>query len=115
MNIWLDLLRARNMSRCARWHKGGVDDWSLSDWGVAAAGEMGEALNVIKKLNRARDGMVGNSANEYELQQQLADEIADTIIYLDLLAARAGINLEEAIVRKFNRVSERNSFPERLP
>lgn len=32
-------------------------------------------------------------------------ELADHIIYADLLAARLGVNLEAAVVRKFNAVS----------
>ena len=48
------------------------------------------------------------------MEDQLTDEIADTALYLDLLAARAGIDLGAAIVRKFNRVSEKHGFPERL-
>jgi NTP pyrophosphatase (non-canonical NTP hydrolase) len=39
--------------------------------------------------------------------QSVSDEIADVAIYLDLLAARLGINLEEAVVKKFNEVSEK--------
>lgn len=52
-------LRKANLSRVARWHPRGINEWSLSDWGVAAAGEMGEALNIIKKLNRERDSTEG--------------------------------------------------------
>jgi len=29
-----------------------IDEWSPTDWGCAAAGEMGEACNKIKKLRR---------------------------------------------------------------
>lgn len=113
---WLTFaeLREVNRSRCARWHPGGIYDWSLSDWGVATAGELGEALNVVKKLNRVRDGLRGNDVDEEALRAQLGDEIADTAIYLDLLAERAGIDLADAIARKFNRTSEKNGFPERL-
>lgn len=107
-------LRERNVARSSRWHPGGVTDWSLSDWAVAAAGEMGEALNVVKKLNRERDQIVGNTRTGAMLLEDLAGEIADTVIYLDLLAARAGINLDAAIVETFNAVSIRNGFPERL-
>lgn len=110
----LSTLREVNLSRSARWHPEGIDSWSLSDWGVATAGEMGEALNIVKKLNRERDALTGNSNTLPELHQMLADELADTMIYLDLMAARAGINLSKAIAEKFNRTSEKNNFPERL-
>lgn len=108
-------LRETNLVRCARWHKGGVQDWSLSDWAVATAGELGEACNVVKKLNRERDGLVGNDKSLDDLRAQLADEIADTAIYLDLMAAREGIDLDAAIISKYNRTSEKNGFPDRLP
>ena len=107
-------LREVNLRRCLRWHPRGISEWSLSDWAVATAGELGEACNVIKKLNRERDGIVGNTIAPAELQSMLADELADVAIYLDLLAAAAGIDLEAAIVKKFNAVSERNNFPERI-
>jgi NTP pyrophosphatase (non-canonical NTP hydrolase) len=91
-----------------------ISSWSLSDWMTATAGELGEAANVIKKLNRIRDGVVANQASESELRQQLADELADTFCYLDLLAQAAGVNLEEAVRKKWNQVSERQNYPGRI-
>ena len=110
MKLNFNTLRTANLLRCKMWHPGGVEDWTLSQWGIAAAGEMGEACNVIKKLNRDDDGIVGNTASREELMEQLGEEIADTILYLDLLAARAGIDLSDAIITKFNKVSEKNNF-----
>lgn len=110
-------LRNTNRSRSDRWHPAGLQSWSLSDWAVAFMGEAGELCNVIKKMNRLRDGLVGNKGTDAiaaDLHQKLAHEIADAAIYLDLLAQREGIVLEDAIVEKFNIVSERNGFPERL-
>lgn len=115
--LTFERLRAANLRRCARWHPGGIGDWSLSDWAVAMAGEAGEAgeaCNVVKKLNRERDGITGNAKGEGDLREDLAAEIADTLIYLDLLAARAGIDLAAAVIDKFNAVSERNGYPDRL-
>lgn len=113
--LTFQLLRETNLTRCNRWHPEGINSWSLSDWAVAMMGEAGEACNVVKKLNRYRDALTGNAEDERELREKLADEIADTMIYLDLLATAAGIELERAVVRKFNAVSVRNGFPERLP
>lgn len=84
-----------------------LEDWSLSDWMTATLGELGEAANIAKKLNRVRDGIPGNDMGEDELRQELADEIADTFIYLDLLAQREGIDLAGAIASKFNRTSRK--------
>jgi NTP pyrophosphatase (non-canonical NTP hydrolase) len=103
-----------SFARALRWHPKGLDSWSLSDWAVALAGEAGELCNVVKKLNRVRDSLVGNKETPEELQAALGEEIADVYIYLDLFARRAGLNLEDVIRKKFNAVSERNGFPERL-
>ena len=88
---------------------GTTEKWSLSDWAVAAAGEMGEACNVVKKLNRIRDGLKGNKETDSQevLTKELGYEIADTILYLVLLADAADIDIEEAIIEKFNKVSDR--------
>lgn len=108
-------LRAANLSRCGRWHPRGLSEWSLSDWFTATMGELGEAANVAKKLNRERDGIAGNTVSEGQLRADLADEIADVAIYLDILAASEGIDLAAAVMAKFNRTSEKVGFPERLP
>lgn len=87
-----------------------LGDWSLSDWMTAALGELGEAANIAKKLNRVRDGIPGNSETPEELRQALADEIADTFIYLDLLAQSQGFSLEEAVLNKFDRTSKKIGY-----
>ncbi|HEV7433927.1 MAG TPA: MazG-like family protein [Pseudorhizobium sp.] len=90
MTYTFETLRQVNSSRCLRWHKSGLDEWSLADWVVAVGGEVGEALNVVKKLNRDRDGQPGNTRSRIELLSDLADELADIVIYLDILVSAAG-------------------------
>ncbi len=112
-------LRVASLSRCEKWHPEGINSWSLSDWAVATAGEFGELCNLIKKKNRTRDGIGGNKTSDHvlsdeEIKIQIKREIGDTAIYLDLLAASEGIDLGEAIRDKFNEVSERAGFSERL-
>lgn len=75
-------------------------DWSLSDWATALAGELGEACDLIKKVHR------GDKTLD-EARPDLAKELADIQTYLDILAHRAGINLGEATMAKFNEVSLR--------
>ena len=77
---------ALNHARCRDGFKHNLSDWSASDWMTATMGELGEAANVVKKLNRERDGIKGNTATVTVLREQLAREIADTFMYLDLMA-----------------------------
>lgn len=83
-----------------------LNSWSLSDWFTAIIGELGEAANVAKKLNRVRDGIPGNSESPEELRAKLARELADSFIYLDLLAQSAGIDLSAVVPSVFNAKSE---------
>lgn len=69
-----------------------LDSWSLDDWIVATMGELGEAANVLKKLNRVRDGIPGNSETPDMLVGMLADELADTYMYTDLTCRSLGMN-----------------------
>lgn len=108
--------------RALRWHKQGLESWSESDWYTALAGEAGECFeavlkmgDTIKKRNRLRDNVESeNNPKIEELKTKLKMEIGDVYIYLDLLARRAGLNLEDCVRDTFNRISEREGFPERL-
>lgn len=91
-----------------------LSGWSTSDWMTATMGELGEAANVAKKLNRVRDGIPGNKETEAELRAAFAEEIADTFIYLDLLAQSAGIVLEEAVIAKFDKTSKKIGYDNKL-
>lgn len=85
--------------------------WSLSDWFTATVGELGEAANVAKKLNRVRDGIPGNRESEEHLRWKLKGEIADAFIYLDLLAQAAGFSLGDAVIETFDRKSSEIGYP----
>jgi NTP pyrophosphatase (non-canonical NTP hydrolase) len=82
----LEQFSKENLARCEApngfTHK--INSWSTSDWMTACIGELGEAANIVKKLNRVRDGIPHNSETPEQLQSMLADEVADTVIYLDL-------------------------------
>lgn len=118
-NLTFERVRRINVARCNKWHPGfpeADDKWTGADWSNAMAGEAGEACNVVKKLRRAEfdlKGAVDDSPTE--LVDKLADEIADTFLYLQLLAEFYDIDMPAAIVRKFNAISVREDFPERLP
>ncbi len=109
-------LRETNESRVKRWHKGGIKEWSISEWAVAMMGEAGEICDAIKKLNRIETGAqnLSDIDTKEKALDAIGEELADTILYADLLAQACNINLEFAIMRKFNSVSEKYGFPERL-
>ncbi len=84
-------------------HRGqGLHEWNVAEWGCAMAGEAGEACNIAKKIRR------GDFAEGTELQyaiDKLAEELADTVIYCDLMAQRVGLDLGSEVRAKFNRKS----------
>lgn len=104
-----------NAIRCARWHEDS-QAWTGADWATALGGECGEALNVVKKIRRVECGMPPGPDDPAVsvLRTMLADELADVFLYLDLLAGYYEIDLPAAVISKFNRVSERQNFPDRL-
>lgn len=124
-----DQLRNANRERCGKAYHS-VNDWSPSDWGNAMAGEFGEvavefldlqsllikffqkiqACDTIKKIMRQLD----DDDEIAKLQGRLALELADVVIYADLLAERLGIDLGAAVRTKFNEVSDRRNIDIRL-
>lgn len=75
-------------------------DWALSTWCNAVLGELGEAANLIKKIER------GDITLD-EARAALGKEFADVLTYLDILAFRAGVDLGRETIDKFNAVSVR--------
>jgi NTP pyrophosphatase (non-canonical NTP hydrolase) len=80
-----------------------VDEWSPSDWATACAGEMGEALNKLKKLRRRYEDP---SEATLEERREVGFELADTVIYIDLLCTRMKIDLGTLVEQKFNITSD---------
>jgi NTP pyrophosphatase (non-canonical NTP hydrolase) len=114
-DLTFDALRIVNVTRCERWHGPGSDPWSLADWSNALCGEAGELANVIKKIRRQETGAVNQGdPSMQELKGMAGLELADVVIYADLLAKQLGVDLADVVKRKFNKVSEKYGFPERL-
>ena len=113
---------ALNKLRALEWHKDGLDSWSPAEWGNALAGEVGELCNVLKKLLRHDKGIqqraVENENAPYGTRGMLlveaAKEIADSYTYLDLVAARLGLDVQQCVVSKFNEISAREGLPMRF-
>lgn len=92
-------LRAANTARQLEWDADGRI--TLSYRLTELAGETGEACNVGKKLERERLGIRGSRATKH----QLAEELADVVICADLVALGEGIDLDQAVINKFNATS----------
>lgn len=131
-------LRVVNVTRCEKWHGPGSDPWTCADWSNAMCGESGEldevalaligarlalfvsastgkCANSVKKIRRQETGAVNaGDPTVDKLKGDAGMELADVVIYADLLARHLGIDLGEAVRTKFNKVSEKHGFPERL-
>lgn len=102
-------LREANVARQKEWDVGGKTN-DLAYRGNELAGEVGEACNVVKKIERERRGLRGSRAT----LDQLIEELADVVICVDLLALVEGIDLEEAVRNKFNKTSEKVGLQTRM-
>ncbi len=79
-------------------------DWTPAQWAQAVMGELGEYANLRKKFERGDiDGV--------EFTTKAAEELADVVTYLDLLAYHVGVDLGRATADKFNKVSQRVGSP----
>jgi NTP pyrophosphatase (non-canonical NTP hydrolase) len=110
---FLATLRAANLSRVVRFGHGDIKalhGWGPMQWGCALAGEVGELCNFLKKYER----QMPSDPSLEDLSIEIAGEIADVLIYLDLLAAYFDFDLTRVVTTKFNRTSKAKGFPERL-
>ena len=78
--------------------------WNPLEWAGALAGEVGELANLLKKMRR------GETVN----MADVADEIGDVLPYLAHVATACGLDLEQCVTRKWNRVSVRVGSDRRL-
>jgi len=101
MALTFNEFQAKSLARSARYFGMAVDSWTETDWACAAAGELGEACNLIKKLRRGEDVPA----------IEIAKELADAITYIDLLMYRLGFATGDIVAMKFNEVNARVSCP----
>lgn len=104
--------------RSKRWTATGTRDLSVLERAAEVAGEVGEVVNVAKKLLRHELGMVGNfkagDTTEADLKAHLEMEIGDGFITLFNLANKAGVDPWRGLQDAFNSKSAQLGFPERL-
>jgi NTP pyrophosphatase (non-canonical NTP hydrolase) len=121
-------MRAANLARQAEWDAD--TQFSAMFFSNALAGEAGELAeatqtlllassvvvksgniaNMMKKLERKSLGLRGSEAT----LEDIAREMADCLTYIDLLAARLGVDLAMAYTGKFNQISENYGMQARL-
>lgn len=104
----LNHLRRANTVRQIEWDSG--NQITAAYRGNELAGEVGEACNVIKKLERERMGIKGSR----DTVEHLAQELADIIICVDLIAMQYGIDLGTATIHKFNETSDKVGLSTRM-
>jgi len=108
MNLTFEALRAANVARNNEWDREGQLNASFR--GLELAGEVGELCNIIKKLERERMGIRGSRVSIVDL----AEELADVMICLDLLAMHYSIDLAHVTREKFNDTSVKIGLETRL-
>ena len=111
-NQGLDLrtLRQANVKRCEQ-SFGSCKAWSPADWSNAMAGEAGELLEVLLPLI-VKTNSICNLTKKVQRGddislEEVGKEIADVVIYADLLSHRLGIDLSDVVRKKFDEVSAR--------
>ena len=128
MTVTFDQLRAANLDRMPQYRNAAGEttslEWSPSAWSNAYCGEIGELMiefgkllqlaDIIKKVERGDYKDFWDAEQISEARTKVAKEIADCVIYLDLLSNKLGINLGEAVREKFNEVSIRVGATTRL-
>jgi NTP pyrophosphatase (non-canonical NTP hydrolase) len=97
-------LQAAHVTRQEEWCPDQKPD--LSFRGNEMAGEVGEACNVIKKLERERHGWRGSR----DTLDHLGEELADVIHTAILCAITAGIDLDPYVVKKFNDTTTKHNL-----
>ncbi|MGG9998708.1 MazG-like family protein [Pseudovibrio ascidiaceicola] len=102
-------LRNANTDRQREWP--GNEKIDIAFRAIEVAGEFGEVCEAVKKYLRESRAIAGSTATISDI----ANEMADAIIALDLLASQLEINLGEAVASKFNLTSAKYGLKTQLP
>lgn len=104
LGLTFNELKTKSIERNHETYNDALLHASLSYFGNALAGEVGETCNLIKKIERAK--LIGKFTDVVPASE-VGKELADVVIYADLLATKLGLSLGECVKQKFNEVSER--------
>lgn len=99
--ITFNVLRDANRRRQQEWP--GNEQADVAFRAIELAGETGEVLEAIKKYLRAERGIKGSTAT----REDIASEMGDLLVSLDLVADSLGINLGNAARDAFNKTSNK--------
>ena len=80
------------------------------EWDLLTSGVMGGGPSQCPTLERERIGIRGSRATP----EQLAEELADVVVCVDLIAMHVGLDLGKAVADKFNATSEKYGLATRL-
>lgn len=105
----LEALNHANKRRQEEWP--GNDKADIAFRALEVAGEFGEVAEAVKKYLRAERGIAGSTATK----DDVAREMGDAIISLDLLAQELGIPLYAAVPWKFNQTSRKYGLQTMMP
>lgn len=94
-------LRGANNNRQKEWP--GNDRADIAFRALEVAGEAGELCEKVKKYLRAERGIKGSTATS----EEIAAEMGDLLVSLDLLASQLDIDLGRAAAEKFNQTSQK--------
>jgi NTP pyrophosphatase (non-canonical NTP hydrolase) len=99
--VTFNVLRGANRNRQKEWP--GNEQADVAFRALEVAGEAGELCEKVKKFLRAERGIKGSTAT----RDDIAAEMGDLMVSLDLLADALGIDLGDATRAKFNGTSEK--------
>ncbi len=96
-------LSALNKKRCEQDFKEPLNNtgWDPIRWALTIAEETGEVAEAVL------GAFGGKKAKAHLGVKHIGEEIADVVIYCDLLATRLGLSLEDIVIKKFNKKSRK--------
>lgn len=111
------LLRRQNITRCDAWPQP-LHRSTPSDLACAVATEVGQLCEQIGRLRQHLQVTCPSkfrSALAAEITARIGQELADLVLFADLLAARLDLPMDEILAARFNSVSEQLGSPVKLP